>query len=227
MCGDSTDAGDVAKLMGEERAGAIVTDPPYGIGLDTDFSEMRNRLDFAQEKGVYSGRRYSPVINDDSDFDASVIIETWGNLGEQMWFGADYYSSTLPDTEGTGAWLVWDKRLDETMDRMYGSCFELIWSRRKVKRDILRHRWAGIFGTEHEPQRGRFHPTQKPVAMVVDLLDRIRAMVIVDPFLGSGTTLVACEQTDRIGYGMEIEPKYCAVTLERLADMDLEPRLVG
>ena len=53
-----------------------------------------------------------------------------------------------------------------------------------------------------------------------------KGWIVLDAFLGSGSTLVACEQTDRIGYGMEIEPKYCAVTLERLAGMGLEPRLL-
>lgn len=72
------------------------------------------------------------------------------------------------------------------------------------------------------------HPTQKPVVLIKRLIENssIQGEAICDPFLGSGTTMVAAEQTGRICYGMEIEPKYCAVTLDRLARMGLEPRLV-
>lgn len=227
MCGDSTVAEDVERLMGREKAGAIIADPPYGMRLNADFSGMVNKLRFAQEKGVSRGRKYGSVIGDDQDFNARPIIIAFGDPDEQLWFGADYYASTLPDTEHSGAWLVWDKRLDEMADKMFGSCFELLWSKHKCRREVLRYKWAGIFGTEHEPQRGRQHPNQKPVILLADLVSRVRVNLIVDPFLGSGTTIVACEQTGRIGYGMEIEPKYCAVALERLAGMGLEPHLTN
>ena len=100
---------------------------------------------------------------------------------------------------------------------MVGSCFETIWSANKHKRDIIRHKWAGIFGTEKEPDRGRKHPTQKPVVLLSDLISRYskKRDLILDPFLGSGTTLIAAEQLNRKVFGIEIEPRYVDVTIKR------------
>ena len=110
--------------------------------------------------------------------------------------------------------MVWDKRLDESADKMFGSCFELIWASQRCKRDILRHKWAGIFGTEREPVRGRAHPNQKPVSLLSDLIERGDGGV-VDPCAGSGQTIIACEQLNRKCYAMEIEPKYVDVAVRR------------
>lgn len=223
LCGDSTSEADVGRVMGGEKAGAIVADPPYGMRLDADFSGMKNNLKMAQEKGLRSGRKYQNVIGDHEDFDAAPIITAYCDPIDQYWFGADYYASTLPDTQHSGAWLVWDKRLEESADKMFGSCFELCWSKRKCKREIIRIKWAGVFGTEKEPQRGRKHPNQKPVELLMNIVRRTSG-TIVDPFLGSGTTMVAAEQLGRLCYGVEICEKYVAVALQRLADMGLEPR---
>jgi len=97
---------------------------------------------------------------------------------------------------------------------MFGSCFELIWARKRCKRDIIRIKWAGIFGTEKEPQRGRQHPNQKPVELLVNIAIRTEG-IIVDPFLGSGTTIIAAEKIGRTCYGLEITPKYCDVIVQR------------
>lgn len=229
ICGDCTDKAVVEQLMQGEQADLLLNDPPYGMRLDTDYSSMRNHLDFARAKGVLSGRRYAPVRGDAQAYDARPVRHLFATVTEQLWFGADYYAATLGDTMQAGSWLVWDKRLEETADRMYGSCFELIWSQQKHKRDILRHKWAGIFGTEHEPQRGRMHPTQKPVALYSDLLTRYtdEGLLVADCYLGAGTTLVACDQLQRRCYGIEIDPGYVAVTLHRWATVTgLTPTLV-
>lgn len=70
------------------------------------------------------------------------------------------------------------------------------------------------------------HSTEKPVECMARPIRNHNAPIVYDPFLGSGTTLVACEQTGRVGYGMEIAPEYVAVCLERLSAMGLEARLV-
>ena len=214
MCGDSTKAEDVERLMDGAKADAVISDPPYGMRLNADFSGMVNNLEIAQAKGLKRGRKYDQVAGDDQDFNAAPVIAAFDNPSQQLWFGADYYGSTLQDTEHSGAWLVWDKRLDESADKMFGSCFELIWSKQKCRREILRFKWAGVFGTEKEPQRGRQHPNQKPVVLLVDLVGRTSG-IAADPFLGSGTTLIACERLGRICYGMEIEPRYVQVSIER------------
>lgn len=217
LCGDATLADNVALLMDGAKASMLLTDPPYGMRLDTDFSSMKGSRPFMLEKGVTGGRRYAHVVGDHGDFSAQPIVKMFHAVPEQFWFGADYYAVTLGDTMHSGSWLIWDKRCNERFDRMYGSCFEMIWSRKRHKRDILRHVWAGIFGTEKEPQRGRVHPTQKPVALFEDILTRYSKpqMLVVDPYLGSGTTLIACERTGRTCYGVEIEPQYCDIILAR------------
>lgn len=214
LCGDSTKQEDVGRLMGGEKASALITDPPYGMRLDADFSGMTSHLKFAKEHGGLRGRKYDNVTGDHEDFDASPVMQAFKDVTEQFWFGADYYSATLGDTMHTGAWLVWDKRLDDSADKMYGSCFELIWSKHKHKRDMLRHKWAGIFGNE---QGARQHPNQKPVSLIEDMIARYTKAdaIIADVYAGSGTTLIAAERTHRRCYGMEIEPKYCDVILRR------------
>lgn len=229
MCGDSTSREDVGRLMDGAKIDILINDPPYGMRLAADFSGMVNHLDFARVKGVKNGHRYDNVTGDHEDYNAAPIRDIFQDVKEQFWFGADYYAATLGDTAHSGAWLVWDKRLDESADKMYGSCFELVWSQQKHKRDMLRHKWAGIFSSEHESQRGRSHPNQKPTPLIADIINRYTNpnALIVDCYCGSGTTIVAAEQTGRICYGMEIEPKYCAVTLDRLVRMGLEPRLIS
>jgi DNA modification methylase len=214
LCGDCTSADNVARLMDGAKADAVVTDPPYGMRLDADFSSMKNNLQITKDKSLKGGTKYENVIGDHDDFDASAVIKTLDNTISQFWFGADYYASTLGDTEHSGSWLVWDKRLDDSADKMFGSCFELIWSKQKCKRDILRIKWAGIFGMEKEHDRGRKHPNQKPTELFVNLISRTTG-IVYDPFLGSGTTLIAAEQLGRKCYGMEISPAYCDVIIQR------------
>jgi len=230
VIGDCTDAAVVESVMRGERADVAINDPPYGMRLDADFSGMVNKLGFACAKGIKGGTRYDNIIGDAVDFDAEPVVALIPEVREQFWFGADYYSSSLPDTEHSGAWLAWDKRLDESADKMFGSCFELIWSRQRHKRDILRHKWAGVFGTEKEPQRGRVHPAQKPVVLIEDLLARysVAGACVLDMFAGSGTTIIACERLGRKARAIELDPGYCAVAIQRFYDMtQVDPRLLA
>jgi DNA modification methylase len=220
MCGDSTKKEDVEKLMGGKKADMVFTDPPYGINLDTDFSSMKNKLEFMQSKGIMSGKKYRKVEGDNKDFNTNLIGTIFNNFNyckEIFLFGADYYAEYLQG-KNEGSWIVWDKRLDESADKMYGSCFELCWSKNKHKRWIARVKWAGAFGTEKEPDHKRFHPNQKPINLIkwfFDYYSLINKKYIVDIYLGVGSTLIACEQTDRICYGMEIDPIYIDVILRR------------
>jgi hypothetical protein len=216
-------------VMGGERSKGLIADPPYGMDLDTDYTQM---ADWANKQvgGKYEGFRrkaagskskeYAPVTGDNKPFDASFLFEFYGDAEEIFLWGADYYSDTIPNVK-RGGWLVWDKRIDEGLDKMFGSAFELCWSKKPHKRDIIRERWAGYFGTEKQDTRGRIHPTQKPLGVINFLLSRHtrEEWVIADPFLGSGTTLVACENLKRKCRGIEIEPAYLAVTLERWRDL--------
>ena len=222
MCGDSTDAGSVALLMAGSKADMVFTDPPYGMKLDTDYSSMVNRLDFAKEKNVKSGKKYDAVIGDNQDFKPELIKTVFDNFAyckEVFLWGADYYAETLPD-KNDGSWIVWDKRLDDSADKMYGSCFELCWSKNKHKRDIARIKWAGIFGKEQEFDHKRHHPTQKPIVLVLWFFERYadKNCNVVDLYGGSGSTLIACERTGRQCRMMELSGHYCDVIIRRWQD---------
>ena len=223
MCGDSTNAEDVARLMGGAKADCVFSDPPYGMGLDTDYSSMKNKLEFAEGKNIKNGKKYAQGVVDEF---APKMIEMLLSLNakETFLWGADYYAELLED-KNNGSWIVWDKRAsaegdvakDESADRMYGSCFELCWSKNKHKRDIARVKWAGVFGTEQEFDHKRYHPTQKPIKLVEWFINRYteKGELIVDLFGGSGSTLIACEKNDRKARLMELDPHYCDVIRKR------------
>ena len=223
MCGDSTSETDVAELMDGATADVVLTDPPYGMGLDTDYSTMKNHLDFAKEKGFKGGKKYDAGRVDEFHPE---MVQAALNLGakEVFLWGADFYADLLP-ARNEGSWIVWDKRAnntgdieaDESSDKMYGSCFELCWSKCKHKRDIARIKWAGVFGTEQEFDHKRYHPTQKPVKLSGWFISRYSKQgdIIVDLFGGSGSTLMAAEQLGRKCYMVEIDPHYCDVILAR------------
>lgn len=218
MCGDSTSIDAVDKLMDGALADMVFTDPPYGMFLDADYSDMNSKF-----KGSTGGKKYENVIGDHEDFKPELIQNIFTSFDyckEIFLWGADYYADLLPD-RNAGSWVVWDKRGDESADKMYGSTFELCWSRTRHKRMLARVKWAGIFGIEKEHDKKRCHPTQKPVELVewfFDYYSMQKKRVIVDLFGGSGSTLLACEKTHRNCYMMELDPKYCDVIKKRWED---------
>jgi DNA modification methylase len=214
LCGDSSDLAALDRLIDGATVGCVLTDPPYGINLDTDYSKMGTGKPGSMLHGTKSGT-YRKVAGDDRPFDASFLREYFEAVTEQFWFGANYYRRTLSGSDLDGSWLVWDKRLTEESDRMFGSGFELCWSSTRHKQDLLRHYYAGAFGVE---ARDRQHPTQKPTPMLSEILERWApsGCVVADPFGGSGSHLVAAARTGRIGYGMELDPGYVEVIVARL-----------
>ena len=141
------------------------------------------------------------------------IISDYESHDEVLLFGADYYAHSIP--QNIGSWFVWDKRGDDSADKMFGSCFELCWSKKKHKRDIIRIKWAGIFGMEKEHDKKRKHPTQKPVALILWFFEKFKGENIVDLYGGSGSTLLAAEKTNKKTFLMELDPKYCDVIIQR------------
>lgn len=224
LCGDATKEEDVKRLMNGKKADMVFTDPLYGIDLDADWSSAKSKLRFYKEKGCQGqGNKYPKIVGDDELFNPTFILNEFTDVKEIFLWGAENYYQYLKD----GNWFVWDKRIDEQMDKMFGSCFELCWSKSIHKREIVRIRWAGIFGTEKEPDKdkSRKHPTQKPVLLSNWFIKKFSKSdnVIVDMFLGSGSTLMSCEQLNRICYGMEIEPKYCDVIITRFSNFTETP----
>jgi DNA modification methylase len=214
MCGDSTDADAVAKLMNGERADLVFTDPPYGMNLDTDYSSMQ---------GFGQGGKYDAGHVDDFTPDmVQAVLDL--NAKETFIWGADYFAELIPN-RNDGSFIVWDKRAndggtieqDESSDKMFGSCFELCWSKTKHKRDIARVKWAGMFGMNQTTDAKRVHPTQKPIALVAWFLNRYgkEGDIVADIFGGSGSTMIACEQLGRKCRMMELDPHYCTVIIAR------------
>lgn len=216
-CGDSYNAQACKNFIASVEIDLCLTDPPYGINLNTDFTSMGTRIKKAlttDGKKNPVGRtskvyKHKPIENDAVPFDFRAMA--WIECQEQIWFGANYYACALP---AGGAWICWDKRETESMDKMFGSCFEVAWSKCKHKQMMYRHNHS-VLGGKHE--RGKFHPTQKPVALWVAILADYceRGAVVLDPFVGSGTTIIACERAARTCYAIECDPQYCDQILTR------------
>jgi len=204
MCGDSTKIEDVNKLMNGQKADMVFTDPPYGMNLDTNYEQLSN-----DNFGVKS-KNYKKVIGDNKPFNMADFH--WIDCDEQFWWGADWYRESLPVG---GSWFVWDKRVDENLDNMYGSAFELCWSKQRHQRLIVRHKFASFFGSADAKER--MHPTQKAIGVCSWFIEKYSKseQTILDLFGGSGSTLIACEQTNRTCYMMEIDPLYCDVIRKR------------
>jgi DNA modification methylase len=205
LCGDSTDVLAVERLMDGQKANLVLTDPPYGMNLDTDYSKLPSTK-------VEGNKTYSPVAGDDAEYDPSTVLNCFDYCDEIIMFGADYYAKFLP----AGSWYVWDKRVEEKFDRMIGSAFELAWSKHKHKREIARFNNT-LFSGEVEA-RNKVHPTQKPTKLIEWFFERINALLVVDLYGGSGTTLIACEKTSRHCRMMELDPAYCDVIVKRWED---------
>jgi DNA modification methylase len=212
MVGDATKREDVEKLMDGKKADMVFTDPPYGMDLDVGLS---NNVTWGKDGWSGKSKRYEKVVGDDKEwiFDKANHFD----CKEQFWWGADYYRRTLPRG---GGWFVWNKtRNNDKQDQIKsnGSQFELCWSKTPHKREVLNILWKGLMGTESQDIRLRVHPTQKPIQVCGWFISRFseEGSIVIDLFGGSGSTLIACEQLDRICYMMEISPVYCDVIRKR------------
>lgn len=219
ICGDSTDAKVIEALMDGKKADFILSDPPYGMKLDTDFSTIKGSEKSLGKKNSVEGNKYKKVIGDNEDFKPELITTFFNNFGyckEIFLFGADYFAELLPD-KNDGSWLVWDKRKENQADAI-GSEFELIWSRTKHKRRMLRHDWFGFLSSQNGADaRNRVHPTQKPITLLADILEQWGkdAQNVVDLYGGSGSTLMACQQLDKTCFICELDPHYIDVIIAR------------
>jgi DNA modification methylase len=198
-CLDATSESSLECLV-LEQVDMIYTDPPYGIehsgkgitgdAKGNDFGEILGDSDLSAAKDVYQ-------ITKDKYPKASHIF-----------WGANYFASAVDDGYG---WIVWDKQREgETF-----SGAELAFVNKGVKVNVFRHQWHGMIKASERGQ-SRVHPTQKPIALASWVFDNYgKPKTVLDFFGGSGSTLIACEQTNRTCYMMELDPKYCDVIIER------------
>jgi DNA modification methylase len=220
LCGDSTDSDQVAKLMNGQKADMVFTDPPYGMFLDTDYTKMPVSPNGAKPL------KHEKIKGDSNDFSEELIntiFSHFSNTKEVFIFGADYFAELLPN-KNDGSWIVWDKRVEERFDKMIGSAFELCWSKSKHKREIARFNNT-LFSGEADA-KNKIHPTQKPIKLAEWFYNNWgnKNDLIVDLYLGSGTSMVAAHQLNRKCYGIEFEPKYCQGIIDRMRKLD--PSLV-
>lgn len=205
------DCRDILPTLG--KVDAVVTDPPYGIALDTDNSRFSGgtKANMAKRGNGIGSANGAPIINDSLPFDPSFLI----SIGrEQIVWGWHCFPDKLP----RGACLIWIKRLDAAFGSFLSDA-ETAWHSRGhgvyCFRDLSMNAEALT----------RAHPTQKPVPLMRWCIQRVRGETILDPFMGSGTTGVACVQLGRKFIGIELEPRYFDIACRRISDELKRPRL--
>ena len=193
--------GDCREILPQlGRFDLLLTDPPYGI----EYSAQKQHLPNATKRDMISG--------DDSIELAAFAVSLVQQSCSAVIFGANCFPQLLPHR---GRWLCWDKRVCDNADRMLGSPFELAWENRVSGFDVMIRVLHG--GVVNADGGKRCHPTQKPVVLFRKIVERYSdAQTILDPFAGSGTTLLAAKLEGRKAVGIEISERYCEIAANRL-----------
>jgi DNA modification methylase len=168
----------------------MLTDPPYGIDINMNMGRLKGQPKKFEEKNW-----------DKSVPDFFYLLELFEN---KIIWGGNYFADRLPVTKD---WLCWSKK---TKGLDFAE-FELAWTNTGKNARILEHHWSG---------EKKLHPTMKPVPVIAWCLEYLHSKNIFDPFLGSGSTMVAAHQLNRKCYGMELDPKYCQVIVDRMRKLD-------
>ena len=186
----------------------VVTDPPYGIG--------------AYENGTMGGgvlARQSKFEKTDWDGERMhrVYIEMLKFISRhQIIFGGNYYGE-LGEAK---CYLVWDK---DNGDNYFADC-ELAWTSFDKAVRKIKYKWQGMLQENMAEKEDKFHPTQKPLGLMTKIVEDYTnaSDLILDPFMGSGTTLVAAASLGRKAIGIEINKKYCDIAIKRLQGVQLK-----
>ncbi len=212
LCGDSTVKANVDRLMDGAKADMVFTDPPYGVNYEGGHHKLTGQ------------KPRKMIANDDIDLygDIIPIIAKYCDGPCYTWYAASKEKSLYNAIDEVGqyhAMIVWHKINAKyaAMNAQYKQRHEpcVYW---KPKGSNLR--WCGptdertIWELKRDAQNN-FHPTQKPVELAERAIRNHTAKTVLDLFLGSGSTLIACEKTGRQCYGMEIDPHYCSVIIKR------------
>jgi len=195
------------------RPAAVISDPPYGQKLNTAVVKSGKR------GGVIKGKSniYPKMQGDDAPFDPSALCGMADNV---LLWGAHKFHARLPDG---GRWLFWDKRVDVLPEWDQG-CGEMAWHNQPGAVRICRLMWGGLVmaaGAKAEEPKERCHPTQKPIGVMRWCIEQAKvpdAGTILDPYAGSGSTIVAAVQMRHPAIGIEIEERYFDVMCRRVED---------
>lgn len=197
---------DVMSTFKDNEFDLCLTDPPYGI-LKNSFPGQSN----TSKKALGKTTKFKDVDWDNYPLSSEQFQEIQRISKNQIIFGGNHFSDILPVSRG---WMVWDKR------RMFAQndqadC-ELIWTSYDVAPRVCYHLWMGMM-KDSEKGNERYHPTQKPVAVIEWLIDTVASDVntIIDPFIGSGTTMFASQNRRKDCVGIEISDEYCNIVKRR------------
>lgn len=188
----------------------VLSDPPYGISYRSTHNSNR--------RGEWSkwirDENFDSIRGDDEPFDPRWLVMMAPRIAL---FGANYFASKLPDSR---CWIAWDKR-DGISPNDQADC-EMVWTNFNKPSRLFRHVWSGLIraGEENVSRSPKLHPHQKPVAMMRWLIEYSGCplgSMILDPFMGSGTTLRAAKDLGMRSIGIEIEERYCEIAANRLA----------
>jgi len=187
---------DIYELL--PRHAAVISDPPYAINYD--YTKARRRPSQWDRNFVGADQPFDPT--------------PWLQFPEVILFGADHYREKLPST---GAWWCWHKTPGRK-DADFAPC-EWVWLSKDGPPRYYPYLWCGGMREGEEnyvqlPQK--LHPAQKPIKLLTDLVAETAAPMVIDPFMGSGTTLAACVRLGRPGIGIELDPACFAVACDRL-----------
>lgn len=221
MCGDSTKIEDVEKLMDGKKADEVVTDPPYNTGMK-------------EKKGVPASTRLKHMFNDgltQEQFDtlitdafANMLVTTKGDAVFYVfidWRNVGFVKDKLSQIMGVHNVIVWDKKV-HGLGSDYKFTYEMCIVGKKGSPKIENRiglDYQDIWRVQRTMGRNEDHATAKPIELLVKPINHASKQddIVSDLFLGSGSTLIACEQTNRICYGMELDPKYVDVIRKRFA----------
>ena len=190
---------DCREVLPTVTAGFLLTDPPYGI----DYKHG------ARAGGVLLGHDGQSIMGDREPFDPSPLVALgWPSV---LW-GGNHFADRLPPSKG---WLVWDKREGRPSNDQ--SDCELAWTNLLSVARVFSAYWSGAVKHGEEQSQPRYHVNQKPLALMRWCLALSAADPVVDPYCGSGSTLVAAKSQGRKAIGIEIEERYCEIAVKRLA----------
>ena len=200
--------GDCLEIMPHlERVDAVVTDPPYGID-----AAKKGHIGTSKNAAV---KEYGAKNWDAKPASAQHMAAIRAVSEHQIIFGGNYFEGLGP----TPCWLVWDKQ--NTGE--FADC-ELAWTNLQKAVRRVYWRWNGMIRKGDDV---REHPTQKPLGVMEWCINHLppNANTILDPFMGSGTTLVACAKLGRKGIGIELDPDYFDIACKRVEDAYRQPDL--
>jgi DNA modification methylase len=216
LCGDSTDSDQVAKLMNGHKADMVFTDPPYGVSYQSNMRTKSEKFEVLKNDDVF----ITEWINNLPLFTNGFVFvwTSWKVLKEWIQF-----CEPIGDLSNI---IIWDKGGGGIGDlkKTFLTDFEvaLVFNRNA---EIIGKRLGSVWSVGKDGANKYLHPTQKPVGLASMAIENILhiSKIVLDVFLGSGSTMVAAHQLKRKCYGMELDPKYCQVIVDRM--MKLDPSL--